>query len=705
MGGGDLDCAVSGLDPLWPLRLPKGWLLCQRLQYDTTGWYWVLLRDQDVIAVDTLEDPKGIGRHGFSSTQAFSDGPALMAPATARAAYLTAKRLEKGSTAPADWSHIGRLARDDPRDYRRALAKVVGPAVSRELAALAERGEAPPPDLRRRARRAQIRRRIQTPSRALEVFVRSVGRIADRVLRPTGLIVVVVGADGSGKSTLAENLPEACDGLFRRSLRVHWRPGLLPRPGALLARPSRDPSLPHAQPPHGRAASLALLGYYWLDSLAGGWTRLKTTQARTGLVLIERGWWDVAVDPGRYRLNVPPSAVRILGWFLPYPDLAIVLDAPGSVASERKAELPAEEFDRQTRAWSVSLPRAVPAVHLDARRPAGEVIEAARKEIVRKLSARAYRRLGAGWSSLPSRGRDRWLFPRGPRGAVHDSMLIYQPVTVRGRIGWEMARWLGSLGAFHLLPRGDAPASVLRDALAPHLPPRASLALSRANHQARVVAIVVADDDDPVVIKIATEDEGKDALSREARALTTLATGLPPPLSAPELLKEEAGVLVERAVRWRPRSEPWRMPIEVAFALGAFFRQGASRDAGVLAGPAHGDCAPWNLLRTDDSWVLVDWEDARERAPAFLDLFHYLVQSSALLRQPAPDAIIEGVHRRGWIGALVEAYADGAGVASTQAPGLLIAYLDASIRRLSPNAADGRAGIRARRQLLAMLQP
>src|SRR5439155_2966379 len=93
LSGGDVDCAVRGMDRSWPLRLPPGWRLCQRLQYDLRGWTWILERDGHVVWVDTSEDPLGLAREGFPTSMvgrgvAEAEGPV-------RAAYLTAKRLNK----------------------------------------------------------------------------------------------------------------------------------------------------------------------------------------------------------------------------------------------------------------------------------------------------------------------------------------------------------------------------------------------------------------------------------------------------------------------------------------------------------------------------------------------------------------------------------------------------------------------------------
>ena len=116
---------MTGLDRRWPLRLPDGWRLCQVLHYDLKGWYWVLERDGQVVCLDTVDDPRGLGRDGFPTAR-FHPEQDLTAPAEVQAAYLTAKRVRKGDLRDAEWARIGRLAGRDPGGYRAALAAVVG---------------------------------------------------------------------------------------------------------------------------------------------------------------------------------------------------------------------------------------------------------------------------------------------------------------------------------------------------------------------------------------------------------------------------------------------------------------------------------------------------------------------------------------------------------------------------------------------------
>jgi hypothetical protein len=702
LSGQDVDCAVVGLDRRWPLRLPDGWRLCQALHYDLRGWYWVLERDGQVICLDTIDDPSGLGRDGFPTAR-FTADQDLEAPAAVQAAYLTAKRVRKGDLRLPEWSRIGRLAAADPDRYRLALAEVVGARLARALAVPALAGRPPDPTLGRLARRRQLLRRYRTPTRALAGLTVGLRRELERVRWPTGLLVLVTGPDGSGKSSLADALPERWTAMFRRVARIHWRPGLLPRPGAVVGRDPGDPSTPHARPTFGRVPSLALLGYYWLDFLVGGWVKVAPVRARSGLVVMERGWWDLAVDPRRYRLQVSPRLVRRLGALLPRPDLTLVLETSPQRLRERKTELPEAELARQSNAWREVLPSSIRRRRLDASLPLERVLGEATEEVMQLLEARTVARLDAGWASLPSRGSPRWLVPRGPRGTAAAALAMYQPMLPRSRVVWEAGRVLAAAGGLRLLPRGDAPPRAARAALAPHLPPGATLAVARVIHpqRQRWVALVLDRDGGCLALaKVGAPGTAADELAREAAAIETYGPLLAAPLSAPKVLASEPGLLLLEAASWRPRWRPWRLDPEVARAMGTFFRAGAR-----APGPAHGDFAPWNLLRTPDGWVLIDWEDAAAEEAPFLDLCHYLVQGHAMLGRPSRQTVVEGFRSgAGWVGAAVAAYADGAGLPPAEAEPALRRYLATVESRLRPMGMGERNREPRRRRLLEQLQ-
>src|SRR5215831_388868 len=94
---------------------------------------------------------------------------------------------------------------------------------------------------------------------------RRVRSVVERLSRPRPLLVTVAGPDGCGKSTVAAGLVQLGIDLRLSTTRQHFRPGALPRPGALAGRPERRSASPHAETPHGHWTSALLLAYFWLD--------------------------------------------------------------------------------------------------------------------------------------------------------------------------------------------------------------------------------------------------------------------------------------------------------------------------------------------------------------------------------------------------------------------------------------------------------
>jgi hypothetical protein len=201
----------------------------------------------------------------------------------------------------------------------------------------------------------------------------SATRRADR-----GLIITVAGPDGSGKTSFCEALVA---GVLRDVdvRRIHHRFAVLPVRGGSTT----DTSQPHAQTPYPRGASEAKVLALFGESLLGLLFSARPFVRRGGFLIIERGWWDLAVDPARYRLRPSVGLVRALGRFLPTADLLVVLEGPAELLATRKDECSEAELARQVAAWREIVPRRQRTLYIDVSLPLADVVSRATAEVLR----------------------------------------------------------------------------------------------------------------------------------------------------------------------------------------------------------------------------------------------------------------------------------------------------------------------------------
>jgi thymidylate kinase len=177
-----------------------------------------------------------------------------------------------------------------------------------------------------------------------------------------GLSVALLGPDGAGKSTLAGGL---ASGLGVRVHYVYF--GLGPASGGRLARFG----------PPGQLASL-----WWRYLVARGY------QALGRVVIFDRHPCEARL-PARTRLS---HTRRLTRWLraraLPEPDLALVLDAHGSVMHARKFERTPEELELERRDF-LALSRSLRRLCVvDATRSPAEVRAQAADHVRRYLTQR-----------------------------------------------------------------------------------------------------------------------------------------------------------------------------------------------------------------------------------------------------------------------------------------------------------------------------
>jgi hypothetical protein len=185
--------------------------------------------------------------------------------------------------------------------------------------------------------------------------------------------ILIGGPDGAGKSTVADLLSERLAGTGLTIQRIHYRPHLLF--GTSPSTPAYAVSDPHARSSRGVATSfLKLLATFADTACYEIIRRLRPTSA--DVVIQERGWWDQAVDPRRYRLHrLARLPVLILGRMLPRAQLAVVLTGSAALIHQRKPELSVIEVARQAGEWTRWAPvMARQALVVDVTEPADDIV-------------------------------------------------------------------------------------------------------------------------------------------------------------------------------------------------------------------------------------------------------------------------------------------------------------------------------------------
>ena len=206
-----------------------------------------------------------------------------------------------------------------------------------------------------------------------------------------GLWIALLGIDGAGKSILISSLRKEFDD--ERSLlplyHFHWRPPL-----SLRRQPAKRKNstyLPHTKPPRGTLLSVLKIAYLFIVYTLGYIINIRPLLVRGGIVLADRYYQDILVDPQRYRFGGPFSVARIAAKYIPKPDLFIILDLPPDIAHKRKPEVPVEEASKLRTRYLKLAETLHNSIVINADKGPQEVYSEVRKIIVDNLAQRVSR--------------------------------------------------------------------------------------------------------------------------------------------------------------------------------------------------------------------------------------------------------------------------------------------------------------------------
>lgn len=319
------------------------------------------------------------------------------------------RKVAQGSLGDAQARRLSDLYRENSAGATQQLARFFSEAEAALIAEAARSGEWEPV----RNRIKHLRRTMlgkadrEQPLGALRYWLGVLRRRVKRITQPPGLMIAFLGTDGSGKSTIMARVEQDLDPAFWEKKQYHKRPlsspfrwtrryGLRPagagkRKGATEAATGFNP---HALPSRGAAYSLAKLGFWWADFVLLGYAAEIFPQlTRPSLLMFDRYYHDLLVDPRRYHYGGSMRLAHVVGRLVPQPHLVILLDAPPEVLRARKQELSLGEVTRQREAY-LELVRNLPNGHLvDTSRPLDEAAAAVERIILDYMAERTARRV------------------------------------------------------------------------------------------------------------------------------------------------------------------------------------------------------------------------------------------------------------------------------------------------------------------------
>jgi thymidylate kinase len=213
--------------------------------------------------------------------------------------------------------------------------------------------------------------------------------VYDRLKRPTGGWIAIMGPDGSGKSHVISAIRQQFAFAYREVRCFHLRPKVLRR-GASAGVAVTDP---HGQPPRGHVASIAKVFFLIADYWIGYLSKLAPAMLRSDLIIFDRYIYDLLVDSKRVRYGGPLWLLRLAARVVPRPDLVILLDAPAEVLWSRKREVTFEEVVRQRNAYQQVARSLHSTVVVDASQGLADVIHDVDCAIVEYFAHRTAQRL------------------------------------------------------------------------------------------------------------------------------------------------------------------------------------------------------------------------------------------------------------------------------------------------------------------------
>ena len=334
--------------------------LVQCLHYDIPhGYYFIIEFNSEYLHLDCLYDPNGISRYHLSTQYLLNnlDTTTEFNSVNSNAEYIYSliKRSLKGSPTAL---HVKKLCANYPDDEetQNIITHWIGRENHTQLKQLnPDNIEDAQSLLETCGRYIQNTYKKNNCIQYYYGLAYSALRKFKRLIQPTGIFVVIVGPDGCGKSTINTETTAALTRAFRKTWSFHWRPCFLPKLGKASTNSNFSDNTPSQKSKYKGPISYIRFIYYWLDFLLGYWVVVYPKKAQSTFIIGERYYLDILVHPERYGFSCPQWFIKLFGFFIPKPDLTILLSADPQQIHDRKPELPVNIIDEQIHKYTSAI--------------------------------------------------------------------------------------------------------------------------------------------------------------------------------------------------------------------------------------------------------------------------------------------------------------------------------------------------------------
>jgi len=293
--------------------------------------------------------------------------------------YYFIKKVEKGSIEPEQCEYLNMLLIQNEQKISGLLNPIFEEQVTTEIIKIIS-------TLNTEAFLIQIPRFKKKLHKYFQIDVKDriseMLRILKRISRPNGYQIVFLGADGSGKSSVIKEVERTMACAFRGVERFHLRPKII------KSNSTQVTTSPYEKPARSVLMSSIKLLILFVDYWLGHVKLILPKRLRSYLIIFDRYFDDLLIDPKRYRFSGPMLLAKFIKLILPKPDLYIVLTTSAQIVQARKQEVSFHESEIQIKAYEEFSNTTSNAHLIDASQDINHVVQDVCKILLSKLAER-----------------------------------------------------------------------------------------------------------------------------------------------------------------------------------------------------------------------------------------------------------------------------------------------------------------------------